>query len=50
MGYNTAMMIYDCADVLNYDVKVKVKQKKCQMFDKNGRSTEQCYTPCPLYK
>ncbi len=33
MGYNVATTIYDCADVMNYNVEVKVKMKELPVCD-----------------
>ena len=50
MGYNAATTIYDCADVLNYDVEVKVKMAAKTLHDTNGRPTGEVHYPEPPYK
>jgi hypothetical protein len=50
MGYNAATAIYDCGDVLNYDVEVKVKMQDIQELDSEGTPTGRVFTPAPPYK
>jgi hypothetical protein len=48
MAYNAVTAVYDCAEVMNYDLEVKVKMAARQKVDGSGKATDDWHTPPPL--
>jgi len=45
MAYNAATAVYDCAEVMNYNLEVKVKMAAQQTVDGSGKATDDWHTP-----
>jgi hypothetical protein len=50
MAYNAATAVYDCAEVMNYNLEVKVKMATQQALNDSGNKTDDWHTPPAPYK
>jgi hypothetical protein len=50
MAYNAGTAVYDCAEVMNYDLEVKVKMAAQKVVDEEGRDTGELKAPPAPYK
>lgn len=47
MAYNAATSIYDCSEMMKYDIEVNINMADKPLLDVSGQPTKQWYSPKP---